>query len=121
MQRLSSYTESLPSEAKTRYLEKISVISGLDPFNGGLGELTDDVPPVDACDLVAYLVLQTSFVSSKQFKARKGLEAYNQFVSGWVKDVCNRKIAGKYLTTGRVSSSCILSLALLNYNIVHTL
>ena len=108
MQQLSPYAESLPTEAKARYLEKIAVIGGLDPFSGaGLGETTDDVPPVDACDLVAYLVLQTSFVTSKQFKARKGLEAYNQFVNGWVKDVSNRKIAGKYLTKGRVSCTLI--------------
>jgi len=31
------------------------------------------------------------------FKARKGLEAYNQFVSGWVKEVNVRKIAEKLL------------------------
>ena len=43
------------------------------------------------------------YQQSSLFKARKGLKAYNQFVSGWVKDICNRKIAGKYLTTGRVS------------------
>ena len=45
------------------------------------------MPPVEACDLVAYLVLQTSFFTSKQSKARKSLEAYNQFVSGWIKEV----------------------------------
>ena len=53
--------------------------------------------PIDASDLVSYLVLQTSFITAKQFKARKGLEAYNQFVSGWVKDVRNRKVCGKHL------------------------
>jgi len=31
-----------------------------------------------------------------QFKARKGLEAYNQFVSGWIKEVNVRKIAENY-------------------------
>ena len=50
------------------------------------------------------MVLQTSFVTTKQFKARKGLEAYNQFVCGWVKEIKTRKVGGKYLTTGRVSS-----------------
>jgi len=104
MEVLSAYARDLPLEAKTRYLQNISLISGLDPFKAdGLDDLVDDVPPIEACDLVSYLVLQTSFVTAKQFKARKGLEAYNQFVSGWVKDVHNRKIDGKYLTTGRVS------------------
>ena len=107
MQRLSSYAENLPPEAKNRYLAKISIIDGTDPLSAGeFGEEADVTPPVDACDLVSYLVLQTSFVTAKQFKARKGLEAYNQFVCGWVKEVKTRKVAGKYLTTGRVSS-CI--------------
>ena len=107
MQRLSSYAENLPPEAKNRYLAKISIIDGTDPLSAGeFGEEADVTPPVDACDLVSYLVLQTSFVTDKQFKARKGLEAYknNQFVCGWVKEVKTRKVAGKYLTTGRVSS-----------------
>ena len=105
MQRLSSYAENLPPEAKNRYLAKISIIDGTDPLSAGeFGKEADVTPPIDACDLVSYLVLQTSFVTAKQFKARKGLEAYNQFVCGWVKEVKTRKVAGKYLTTGRVSS-----------------
>ena len=56
----------------------------------------DDYPPVEDCDLVSYLVLRTSFISMDQFKARKGLEAYNQFVSGWIKEVNVRKIAENY-------------------------
>ena len=46
----------------------------------------DDAIPVDASDLVSYLVLQTSFITPEPFKARKRLQAYNQFVCGWVKD-----------------------------------
>ena len=102
--RLSSYAEGLPQEAKVRYLNKLSVINGKDPLvDGALGEDVDDTPPVDACDLVSYLVLQTSFVTAKQFKARKGLEAYNRFVCGWVKEISTHKVAEKYVTTGRVS------------------
>ena len=101
---LSTYAESLPEEAKRRYKAKIAVSDGLDPFmNECLGDPVDCNPPVDACDLVSYLVLQTSFLTSQQFKARKGLEAYNQFVSGWVKDVITWKISDKHLTVGRVS------------------
>ena len=55
----SLHADSLPLEAKDWYLNKISIISGVDPFNHGAlrEEITDDVPPVEACDLVAYLVL----------------------------------------------------------------
>ena len=104
MDRLSPYAEKLSSAAKERYKEKISLIGGLDPFLGPLGQCTDTVLPLEASDLVSYLVLQTSFVTAKQFKAYKGLESYNQFVCGWVKEVQTWKKGGKYLTTGRVSS-----------------
>ena len=109
MQRLSDYAESLPSNAKAWYKEKLDVIGGIDPFQpGNVSKSQDCLPNVDASDLVSYLVLQTSFITAKQFKACKSLEAYNQFVSGWVKDVCNRKVCGKYLITARVSYSVIL-------------
>jgi len=46
-----------------RYLAKISVINGTDPPSDGLfGEEVNVTLLVDVCDLVAYLVLQTSFV-----------------------------------------------------------
>lgn len=102
MLSLSSYAEGLPDEAKTRYKQKISNIGGVDPFSSDLGLPTDGFPPVESIDIVTYLVLRTSFVTAEQLKARKGLEAYNQFVSGWVKDVTNRKVAGKCVVAGRV-------------------
>ena len=87
----------------------MNVIGGIDPFQtGNIGKLDDRLPDIEASDIVSYLVLQTSFMIAKQFKARKGLEAYNQFVSGWVKDVCNRKICGKYLISARVSYMLIV-------------
>ena len=105
-ENLSSYAAGLSRDAKTRYIEKISLLNGADPFLGTIpgAEITSDLPPVDAIDLLSYLVLKTSFISMSQFKARKSLEAYNQFVCGWVKNVVTRKIAGRYLTCGRVSS-----------------
>ena len=95
-------------EAKKRYLEKLKLIAGQDPFklasspNCGAASRARDLPPVEASDIVSYLVLQTSVLTAKQFKVRKSLEAYNQFVSGWVKDVC------PWYINGRVVSSCYL-------------
>ena len=104
MAKLSPYAEKLSQEAKGRYLDKISTIGGVDPFSGvAIGDVCSAAPSVDACDLVSYLVLKTSFMTTTQFKARKGLEAYNQFACGWVKEVNTRKLSGKYLTCGRVS------------------
>ena len=105
---LSIYAESLSEEAKTRYKGKLNMIDGFDPFSGTAGELADRSPPVEPADIVLHLVLQTSFITAKQFKARKSLEAYDQFVNDWVKEVCNRKVAGKFVVTGRVSDICCL-------------
>ena len=55
--------------AKTHYKEKLKNTNGFDPFSGTTGELADHLPPVEAADLVSYLVLQTSFMIAKQFKA----------------------------------------------------
>ena len=104
MHNLSSYADNLKPEVKDQYLCKILTIGAADPFIKPVsGEIAECVPPVEACGLVSYLVLQTSFITSAQFKARKGLEACNHFVSGWIKEVNTRKICGKYLTVGRVS------------------
>ena len=62
------------------------------------------LPPVDASDIVSYLVLQTSFISAKQFKTHRSMETYNQFSNGWVKDVRACAAVGeKRVVTGRVS------------------
>ena len=87
MLHASSYFEGLNKEAKTCYKQKISLIWGLNPFvDAGVGEPMNDVVPVDTCNLVSYLVLQTHFIVSEQFKATKGLQAYNQFVCGYMSD-----------------------------------
>jgi len=101
---LSLYAAELLSDAKARYIRKISLINNVDPFLGVFtGVEVTSLPPVDISDLLSYLVLKTSFISILQFKGRKSLEAYNQIICGWVKDVVSRKLASKYLTTGRVS------------------
>ncbi len=87
-----------------RYAEKLTLINGQDPFLlGSSGIENQSLPAIKATDLVSYLVLQTSFVTGKQFKAHKSMEAYNQFVSGWVKEVSAWSINGKSVITGRVS------------------
>ena len=85
---------------------KILLINGVDPFlstySSGVSE-SESCPPVDSCDLVSYLVLKTSFLTLDQFRARKGLEAYNQFVSGRVKEIKTWHVEDKYFTVGQVS------------------
>jgi len=62
--------------------KKNALTNGTDSFAKVVGwESFHGVVPVDSCDLVSYLVLQTSCMTVEQFKAHKGLEAYN-LVSG---------------------------------------
>ena len=108
---LSTYAEKLPDQAKQRYKDKTRLIGCVDPFLLPI-ESCDGVatpanlPPVEASDIVAYLVLQTSFLTTKQFKAYKSLESYNQFINGWVKDVKAWKVQDNVVVTGRVSHLC---------------
>lgn len=104
MQCLSNYAQQLPQEAKQRYLQKLQLIGGTDPFciNSKSFREAPKFPPFSSGDLVSYLVLQTNYLSAKQFKAHKSLEAYNQFTSGWVKDVCKWTVKDMCVVTGRV-------------------
>ena len=120
--QLSLYAEG---KAKARYLEKIQLLNGMDPFllvkRNEVPTEEDQLPPVEAADLASYLVLETSFASTKQFKAHKlSMEAYNQFVSGWVKDVSARTIHGKSIVTGRVSSLALDTALAIFFFIMYT-
>ena len=60
---LSKYAQGLDLLVRTRYTQKISVI-GLDPYlkQPALQKLDSEcLPPVDALNVVSFLVLQTSF------------------------------------------------------------
>ena len=104
--KLSNYGENLATEAKARYLDKLRIIGSVDPLCISTVSCEScALPPVDASDIVSYLVLQTSFVTAKQFKAHKSMEGYNQFVCGWVRDVQAYKFGEKCVVTGRVSYS----------------
>ena len=66
---MSNYAENLLSRAKKQYTAKITVINGLDPFGGCPVETFETVPPVEAFELVAYLVLQINFIITQQYKS----------------------------------------------------
>ncbi len=92
MQQLSSYAATLGSEALKRYKEKIALIGGLDPFSAALGKPVDHVPPLEASDIVSYLILQTSFIT------------ISLFVDGSRMSVPGHAVCGSYLTVDRVST-----------------
>ena len=102
---LSEYSKKLDSRVKRRYIEKISVI-GIDPATLWHAKLDPEcLPPIEASDLLSYLVLDTSYYTAQQFKALKSLEAYNQMVSGFITCVQGKVIAGKYVVLAKVRHS----------------
>ena len=127
MNKLSKYADSLPAATKDRYKQKISLI-GIDPFvinematpqrlttvspsavTGQWAIPLTILPLIDSSDLVSYLVLQTSFVTAKQFKDHKSMEGYNQFVCSWVKDVNAWSVSSKmhYYLEGQCMIACV--------------
>ena len=102
---LSSYGESLEGKTKRRYVDKISVI-GVDPFVIPWQKYSPEcLPPVEACDILSYLILETSFYTKEQFKNFKSLLAYNQMVSGFVTSVLGHIIRERYVVLAKVRHS----------------
>ena len=65
----SEYAEKLDGNVKKRYVEKISEV-GVDPLLIPDHKLDPEcLPPIEASDLLSYLVLDTSYYTNKQFKA----------------------------------------------------
>ncbi|XP_045213619.2 uncharacterized protein LOC123564267 [Mercenaria mercenaria] len=88
------YRDGLKDEEKVRYDEKLKILGGCDPYE--IVSWSTDVsllPPVTYIDIVNYLLWTPSVYTKDELKSYKGLEAYNQFVNGWVRDrssvVCN--------------------------------
>ena len=102
---LSEYSKKLESRVKRRYIEKKSVI-GIDSATLWHAKLDPDcLPPIEATDLLSYLILDTSYYTAQQSKAFKRLEAYNQMVSGFITSVQGKVIAGKYVVLAKVRHS----------------
>ena len=95
---VSDYAKKLEHHVRQGYLDKISVI-GIDHV------LTECLTPVEAADLLSYLVLDTSYYTSSQFKTFRSLNAYNQMISGFITSVQGQIIAKKYLVCAKVRHS----------------
>ena len=86
-------------------MDKISNI-GIDPALISEKKYSPECsPPVEAADLLSYLVLDTSFYTNKQFKAVRSLQAYCQMASGFITSVQGHIIAKKYVVLAKVKHS----------------
>lgn len=77
----------LDGTAKKRYLSKLSVIGGQDPYEIlSWSEDPQILPKITYPDIVNYLIFSPSPYTMDDLKSYKSLEAYNYFVSGWVRE-----------------------------------
>lgn len=84
----SEYVASLSRDDRARYATKIG-LCGIDPFLLDARECVfnaDLWPHITVMDIHDFLVSRTSFITSKQLKNYKALEAHNYVTSGWVKE-----------------------------------
>lgn len=79
---------------------KEKLLGGEDPYEMTASMLSEDVkllPKITYPDIVNYLVFSPSPYTSDDLKSYTGLEAYNLFVCGWVRDKATRIINEKVL------------------------
>lgn len=87
---LSDKILMLNEEAKTRYLEKLSLIGVDCPYSYDdsfwrMGKASLSLTPcMDIHDIYSYLVLARNSVSLEQFRAFKSLDSYQHVIQGYV-------------------------------------
>ncbi|CAK6974446.1 uncharacterized protein LOC112843172 [Scomber scombrus] len=86
-----AYREGLGPQEKERYLEKLRFIGGADPYelasSSWINDDPESLPSIAYPDIVNYLVFSPSPYTAEDLKSYKSLEAYNQMVCGWVREM----------------------------------
>ena len=85
---LHEYSQCLAVKVKERYIEKISKINFIDPYllkSVDLNYNSDVLPQVTYPDIVNYLLFAPSPMTGEQLKCYKSMDAYNYYVSGFIK------------------------------------
>jgi len=80
------------------------IIGGCDPYeaNFAWAKNVDIFPLVTYPDIVNYLLFTPSAYSADDLKSYKSLEAYNQFVCGWVRDTAGTVQGDHLVVTAKV-------------------
>lgn len=95
-----SYKEGFGPVARKRYGEKLNLMNNIDPYELKQKDLSVDenlLPDLCHMDIINYLAFKPCPYTGNDLKAYKSLEAYNQFVCGWVSGVCTLVIKDKHL------------------------
>lgn len=88
---LPEYLDSLnEAKSKDRYIQKLDVIDGCDPYKVPRNEWQDDVdlwPSISYINVEMYLLFSPSPYTQEQLKNYKSLSCYQNFANGWVREV----------------------------------
>lgn len=102
---MSEFTSNLDPPSLQRYKEKLIAIENIDPYlleEADFSTCVDDLPDITYPDIVNYLVFHPSPYSAEDMKAYKSLEAYNQVLEGWVREIGVYKISELKVIRGKV-------------------
>ena len=99
--------KSLDPPSRKRYMKKISVIGRTESEKFAIKSENFDrnienFPAVTYQVIVNYLIFASSPFTTSQLKAYKSLEAYNQVIERWVRDVKVYFYEDKRLVIGKV-------------------
>ena len=96
---LGGYLSSMKqTDSKSRYLEKLHIIDGLDPYETERKEWNDDVdlwPSITHVNLGMYLLVTSSPYSGEELLNYKSLDCYQNFLSGWVREILVKSVTNK--------------------------
>ena len=103
---LGGYFGSLQDAGgKKRYLEKLELLGGFDPYETGKSEWQDDVdlwPSISHIHLGMYLLYSASPYTGEDLLNYKSLDCYINFVSGWVREVLVKVFDKKRVVIAKV-------------------
>lgn len=102
----TNYRDGLDSLERTRYDAKLALIKGQDPYEIVLWSKDYVLLPCTTyMDIVNYLLFTPSPYTQEELRCYKGLDAYNQFVSGWVRETGTCIVNDKCVVTAKVLHS----------------
>ena len=91
---LADYVSTLDNpDAKKRYLEKLAIIGGLDPYETVMGDWEDDVdkwPSITCIHIGMYLLVTPCPYSGDDLVNYKSMDCYINLLSGWVREILVR-------------------------------
>ena len=88
---LSGYLSSVKdTDARKRYLAKLSIIGGIDPYETERKQWKDDVdmwPSITHVNVGMYLLVTLSPYTGEDLLNYKSLDCYRSFLAGWVREI----------------------------------